>query len=87
MPLLPAQMPAHTHSVHASNSQAAAVRPAGRALARASTDTYVAKPDGSTVMNAGMIGDAGGGEPHPNIQPYLVLNFCIALQGIFPARN
>lgn len=85
--LQPAQMPAHTHAVHASNSPAEAVRPAGRALARSTTDIYVAKPDGSTVMDAGMLGDAGGSEPHPNIQPYLVLNFCIALQGIFPARN
>lgn len=29
----------------------------------------------------------GGGQPHPNMQPYLALNFCIALQGIFPSRN
>lgn len=85
--LLPAQMPAHTHSVHASGGPAEAQRPGGRALARASTDIYVAKPDGSTVMNAGMLGDAGGSDPHPNIQPYLVLNFCIALQGIFPAQS
>jgi microcystin-dependent protein len=85
--LLPAQMPAHTHPVHASSSPAEALRPGGRVLARASTDIYVAKPDGSTVMDAGMLGDAGDSDPHPNIQPYLVLNFCIALQGIFPARS
>ncbi|KQN21205.1 phage tail protein [Sphingomonas sp. Leaf33] len=36
---------------------------------------------------AGTIGVAGGSQPHPNMQPYLVLNFCIALQGIFPSRN
>jgi microcystin-dependent protein len=85
--LLPAQMPAHTHSVHANNNPAEAHRPEGRALAQASTDIYVAAPDASTVMNAGMLGDAGGNDPHPNIQPYLVLNFCIALQGVFPARD
>jgi microcystin-dependent protein len=85
--LLPAQMPTHTHSVHANNSLAEAHRPAGRVLARAGTDIYAAGPDGSTVMDARMLGDAGGNDPHQNIQPYLVLNFCIALQGIFPARS
>jgi microcystin-dependent protein len=48
-------------------------------------------PDGSTVMNAGMaaaaVSNAGGSQPHPNIQPYLCVNFIIALQGIFPSRN
>ena len=38
-------------------------------------------------MNADMLGDAGGSQPHNNIQPYLAVNFCIALTGIFPARN
>ncbi|MDQ6777332.1 MAG: phage tail protein, partial [Actinomycetota bacterium] len=38
-------------------------------------------------MNAGMIGQAGGSQPHNNVQPYLVMSFCIALQGIFPSRN
>jgi microcystin-dependent protein len=33
------------------------------------------------------VGSAGGGQPHANLQPYLVLNFCIALAGIFPSRN
>lgn len=40
-----------------------------------------------TVNVAGTITPTGGNLPHPNMQPYLVLNFCIALQGIFPARN
>ncbi len=85
--LLPAQMPAHNHPVHASNGPAEARRPDGRVPARASTDSYVAEPDDSTIMNAKMLGNAGGNDPHANIQPYLVLNFCIALQGIFPARS
>ena len=38
-------------------------------------------------MNAGMLGDAGGSQPHDNIQPYLAVNFCIALFGIFPSRS
>jgi microcystin-dependent protein len=55
--------------------------------ARSHSDTYAAKPDTGTVMHPNMIGEAGGGEPHTNIQPYLTANFCIAMVGIFPARD
>jgi microcystin-dependent protein len=84
--LAAAQMPEHTHSVKASSRAATADKPDGRALARSGSQTYTAHPDTSTVMNATMIGDAGGSEPHNNIQPYLTVNFCIATVGIFPAR-
>jgi microcystin-dependent protein len=85
--LAAAQMPAHTHSVNASSSPAASERPAGRVLARSPGHSYIPEPDTDTVMNAKMLGDAGNSQPHDNIQPYLVLNFCIALLGIFPARE
>ena len=38
-------------------------------------------------FNAAAIANAGGGQGHENMQPYLALNFCIALQGLFPSRN
>ncbi len=38
-------------------------------------------------MAAGAVANAGGSQPHNNLQPYLVLNFCIALQGVFPPRS
>ena len=85
--LAAAQMPAHTHAVSASSSPAASERPAGRVLARSPDHSYIPEPDTDTVMNAKMIGEAGNSQPHDNIQPYLVLNFCIALQGVFPARE
>ena len=84
--LIAQQMPAHSHSVDANAAAATYARPAGSVLARTTADIYAAAPDGTT-MNAGMIAASGGGQPHPNIQPYLVLNFCIALQGIYPSRN
>jgi microcystin-dependent protein len=80
------QIPAHAHPVLANAATASGSRPAGSVLARTTADIYAAAPDG-TAMNAGMIGNTGGSQPHPNIQPYLVVNFCIALQGIFPSRN
>ena len=81
------QMPGHTHVVKASSSAAGSDQPEGRALARSASHIYAAKPDTSTVMNADMLGDAGGSQPHDNIQPYLAVNFCIALTGVFPARS
>jgi microcystin-dependent protein len=44
-----------------------------------------AQPD--STMNPASISNAGGSQPHTNMQPYLVLNFIIALQGIFPSQN
>ena len=38
-------------------------------------------------MNANMLGDTGGSQSHDNIQPYLAVNFCIALNGIYPSRS
>jgi microcystin-dependent protein len=38
-------------------------------------------------MNAAMIGIGGGSQPHNNMMPYLVVNFIIALEGIYPSRN
>ena len=81
------QMPGHTHPVKASSSAADSDQPGGRALARTASHSYTAQPDTSTVMNANMLGDTGGSQPHNNIQPYLAVNFCIALTGVFPARN
>jgi microcystin-dependent protein len=81
------QMPGHTHPVKASSSAAGSDQPEGRTLARSASHIYTAKPDTSTVMNAGMLGDTGGSQPHDNIQPYLAVNFCIALAGIFPSRS
>jgi microcystin-dependent protein len=85
--LVPAQMPGHTHPVKASSSAAGSNQPEGRALARSAGHIYTSKPDTSTIMNADMLADTGGGQPHDNIQPYVAVNFCIALAGIFPSRN
>jgi microcystin-dependent protein len=54
--------------------------------------TYTDAPYFSTatpaaIQNPNTFASAGGSQPHENMQPYLVLNFCIALQGIFPSRN
>jgi microcystin-dependent protein len=78
------QMPAHSHLATANNASATASRPAG--AVPSGGGAYAATSDGTT-MNPSFIGSTGGSQPHDNIQPYLVLNFSIALEGIFPSRN
>jgi microcystin-dependent protein len=80
------QMPAHNHLVQATNHLAKNEKPTGMVLAHPSTAVYGATSDGTT-MNPAMITNTGGNQPVSEIQPYLVVNFCIALQGIFPSRN
>jgi microcystin-dependent protein len=80
------QLPQHNHPLQVNNSPAAGDKPAGNVLARTGSPAYASSTDG-TAMNASMNPFTGGGQPHPNIQPFLALNFCIALQGIFPSRN
>ena len=78
------QIAGHGHGVAASNGTAGASRPANNFLAAGGS--YATATDG-TVMNPGMIQASGGSQPHENRQPYLGVNFIIALQGIFPSRN
>lgn len=81
------QMPAHNHLVNASGDDTgAASKPAGKVLGPTSANIYIPSPDG-TVLNANAITATGGNQPHDNIQPYLVVTFIIALEGIFPSRN
>jgi len=87
--LISTEMPMHNHLFSTTNVSGALGTPNGNFLA-ASSDSNVAlyRPtaDGS-ALNPQSIGLAGGNQPHNNMQPYLVINFSIALEGIFPSRN
>jgi len=83
--LIPQQMPAHTHQVLASSDDATKKNPVGSVPAGTGSSSYSDTADGT--MLPAMIQVAGGSQPHNNMQPYLVLNWCIALEGIFPSRN
>lgn len=79
----------HTHTLRASGNQATAMAPAGAVLAvkpRGGKNIYHAAPGDHALHEATVSTVPGGGQPHQNMQPYLVLNFAIALQGIFPAH-
>lgn len=83
--LLSNQMPAHIHLLQASLSSGNNEQPEGCLLAAIS---IYQRPDGNaTTMSAAALSFRGGGQPHPNMQPFLALNFVIALQGIYPSRN
>jgi microcystin-dependent protein len=82
--LIQQQMPQHQHAVAASMVPAGDTKPANNYLAI--NGAYVATAPNATMGNQ-MIGFTGGNQPHENREPYLCLNYCIALQGIFPSRN
>jgi microcystin-dependent protein len=79
------QLPTHQHLFQATSADAEVSGPTGNFLA-AFLNGY-ASPGGLAAMNAGTVTNVGGSQPHINQQPYLVINFCIALQGIFPSQN
>lgn len=79
-----AELPTHTHVVNANTGVASTDNPAGAVPARATVDTYGAAA-ALNAMNAGVTQNTGGSQAHLNMQPFLTLNFSIALQGIFPS--
>jgi microcystin-dependent protein len=79
------EIPTHAHSVSAASSSADIADPAGKIWAAGSQSGYAAAANVTMAPQA--IGTTGGSQPHDNMSPYLVTNFVIALQGIFPSRN
>lgn len=82
------QMPSHNHEVRCLASQGNLGTPRDNFLAgdrSGADDVYSASQD--SAMNTAAITNTGGGQPHDNMQPYQVVNFCIALQGVYPSRN
>ena len=84
--LLLTEMPAHTHALPAQGSRADRANASGAALA-ASADPVYSTGASAGPMNPQAVGFVGGNQPHNNQQPYLVINFCIAVAGIYPART
>jgi len=81
------EIPQHTHQLRASASDGDDINPAGHLLAREVGGLYAAGASALTPVQNGTVANAGGSQAHENMQPFLVLNFCIALQGLFPSRN
>jgi microcystin-dependent protein len=85
--LLATEIPVHTHAANCNSGTGDQYSPGGNFWATDAGGNNEYNSGGSSLMAPGAVANAGGGQPHNNLQPYLVLNFCIALQGIFPARS
>jgi microcystin-dependent protein len=84
------EMPLHPHGLMAQNFPASDNVPTAKTLARGSGSPALniyAPPGTLAMMSPAAVAPAGGGMPHNNLMPYLTLNFCIALQGVFPPRQ
>ncbi|MGA2010074.1 MAG: tail fiber protein [Solirubrobacteraceae bacterium] len=81
------EMAAHTHPLNGTATTASTDAPGGNLLAAAGDTLYAAGPASSVTLAPATVLAAGGGQPHENRQPFLTLNVCIALVGIFPTRN
>lgn len=79
------ELPMHTHQSGASSAAASVSNPVGNFWADGGKSIYNASPNTSMAPQA--ISNTGGSQAHNNMSPFLVLNFCIALQGIFPSQN
>lgn len=83
------ELPQHTHVLNANSTSTGNVNnPSGALLANsAPAEFYSSVPGTLSALNAGTIANTGGSQAHLNMQPFLVISFCIALQGIFPSAT
>ena len=79
------EMPQHSHNVQIENADG--VNSWDTSLTNSKFETRYTSGVANSTMNSSSIVNAGGGQAHNNMQPTAVLNFCIALQGLFPSRN
>ena len=87
--LTTSQMPMHNHMVNANSANGDTGAPAGAIFANSgATDReYLSTGQPNEQMSPNIVSQNGGNQPHDNMQPFLTVNFCIALYGIFPSRN
>jgi microcystin-dependent protein len=80
------QLATHTHALMGTNNPASGDDASNNVFAQAGGNAY-AGFSSATAMGPQAVGNVGGSQPHNNMMPYLVLNFIIALQGIFPSQT
>ena len=85
--LLESEIPSHSHQQSVSSQLGLENNPVGQLFAMGDGVNMYATPGALTPMSDQILPPAGGDQPHNNLQPYLTLNFCIALQGVFPPRT
>ena len=79
------ELPTHTHSARANSGNATTPIPGGNLLA--SANNLYAAPTNLVALGPDMIANVGGSQAHQNMQPFIIVTYCIALSGIFPSQN
>jgi microcystin-dependent protein len=79
------EMPQHIHFAQCKNTNATVNTPNGAVLA--ATTAFYHGPTSLVTLHPASVANIGGSQPHQNMQPFLTLSFCIALQGIFPSQT
>ena len=87
MTLTAQQIPPHTHPASCNAGNGNQMAPAGNFWAQDAGGSREYGDTGPSQMAAGAVGNVGGDQAHTNLQPYQVVNYCIALQGIYPPRS
>ncbi|MFD2942286.1 phage tail protein [Flavobacterium notoginsengisoli] len=85
--LLESEIPSHNHSLMAATLNSQSISPANNSLGRGNPIRVYSTGSTNTDMSISSIALSGENAPHNNMMPYLTMNFCIALQGVFPARS
>jgi microcystin-dependent protein len=85
--LLASQLPAHVHMANGTTANGTTRNPNNAVYANTSSALHGPATGPQVTLHPSTVANAGGTQPHPNMQPYTAINFCIALQGIFPSRN
>lgn len=81
------EIPTHTHTVMGTTSTADQAAPTSNALADSNPNNLYNQPNNLISLSPATVGNTGGSQAHLNMQPFLTLSFCIALQGIFPSAT
>jgi microcystin-dependent protein len=81
------EIPTHTHVLQGTSNTGSLIIAAGNLLGTSPTQEYQTPDNNLVAMNPASIQNVGGSQAHLNMQPFLVLNFSIALQGIFPSQT
>jgi microcystin-dependent protein len=84
--LTTSELPAHAHVASGSVGGADSIGPGNAFLTQRATQAYHA-PTNTVPLNPQSLQSVGGSQPHENMQPYMTVNFCIALQGVFPSQS
>jgi microcystin-dependent protein len=87
--LTEAQMASHNHTLQGSSEPADSADPEGAVLGSSAPleDRQYSTQTQQAAMHSSALGTSGGGQPHNNMPPYLVMNFIIALTGLYPSRS